>query len=443
MNMKEKVQLLKSKVGIASKKESKRLLAGILAMLVGMGAYVTNIKSVKAQEISMGDIYDSREEYEEKHGQRPTKTPKPSSTPTPTVTPIPTVTPMVTVAPMTTSTVIPEGVVGTDAYVVIDDSMGYSNGYVENGNNTGLSWGELEPFGFDLADLFGNNSGNNNVNPVTPINNGSSAYVPNQTNGGKSTFTSINDDTQVYNRAVVIYNQLQGLNNPSLSTISVEEICNYIKIIGGRNPYDHELSFEDINYMVNRLYTMMNAEYLPCANYLRGFEPSYQSTNPINFSLFVPDNSVGKNITYNIEGQRQGMLANPSYEAGYPYAYGLTELALYSFLWNGDNGFQAYSNAETSGIRLFNLIYMFNTADLASSVASANPNVNNMDENDIYVNHQQYIDGQYIECPYSLYRIITELNNPNCPDNAVDYNYMTEATYGIIGEINNKSYTLK
>lgn len=240
-------------------------------------------------------------------------------------------------------------------------------------------------------------------------------------------YIDVYNDEEVYRVATEIYNQLMELGDESLSTFTPEEIARYIMIIGGRNPFDDELTFADVHFMVERLYTMMNAEYLPCANYLQGTRPSYDKKT-VTLSNFVKDNTIGKLLTNRIEELRHIMINNPN-EIGGQAAHEFTELALYSFLLCGSNGYTSYSDAETSGIRLFNVAYLENTADLAAQFGPEYTTV-------------VYTNGMGETCSTTLEEIINQINKDECLTDATDYPYITEATYGTVGEINNVSYKL-
>lgn len=246
-------------------------------------------------------------------------------------------------------------------------------------------------------------------------------------NEPKTKLDDIRNDDQVRERAKEILSRLSALGFLP-GDFTEDEIFNYLKLIGGQNPFDRPVEIEDTVFMMNRIYVIMNQEKLNSARTLRGFAKNDSNQQVFDYVLFLPDNNKGNNIVDQLQQYRHGMILNPTKDGAYPYANEFVRYIYYVYLTNGFGAnYPSYYEAETSGSRLIGIQLVMNTAELGASIGSQ-----------VSYQAEETIDGKTQYCDWDIQKVVNALNEANCDDTKTGMmvNPLTEAMFGTIHEAN-------
>jgi len=243
-------------------------------------------------------------------------------------------------------------------------------------------------------------------------------------NDSVTELTDIRNDDQVRLRAQEV---LSAIKSFGLEDFTEQEVFTMIKLYGGQNPFDRQVEIEDVVFMMNRLYVIMNQEMLNSARTIRGFAEEDPNQRVFDYTSFAVDGHHGEGIIAQLQQYRHGMIMNPSKEGAYPYANEFVKYLYHVYLTNGFGTYPSYYEAETSGERLLGVQLALNTAELGASIGSQ-----------VSYQTEQMVDGEITYCDWDIKKVVEKMNEAVCEDIATGQmlNPMTETMFGTIHEAN-------
>ena len=184
-----------------------------------------------------------------------------------------------------------------------------------------------------------------------------------QEDKNKYSFTDINDEEQVNERAYEVIKYLD--ENLKEHDYTVDEVSNIIRWINGGNVDSVEI--DDAFYAISRVEDIMNKENLE------------EVKNTFDVSKLFLDNTRGQKLASQIYNSRKALRETKGTEEFNKNAEDFAKLIINSWLLNGTNGVQSAYSIEKAGMKTLIDTYFINTYAYINVPVNVKINVGGME----------------------------------------------------------------